>query len=1290
MKSYKRIALISAIVLVGLGCVGAGALLVLERPVTHQLLATTLSSAHGTAGPSVTAPAPVRQDSHLSAADRKRIEESYARMPLSFEANAGQTDSRVKFLSRGHGYTLFLTGNDAVLSLRSPSSDVRGPLSSRGGKRHLSQRTPNPEPRTLDTLVRMRVLGADASAAVSGVGELPGKANYFIGNDPKKWRTDVPTYSQVRYRDVYPGIDLVYHGNQGGQLQYDFVVAPGAEPQAIALAVGAVGEPRRTRGDAPVRIARDGDLVIPAKSGDLRFRKPVAYQEATKIENRRLVEAHFTLDAQNRVHFALGPFDHTQPLVIDPTLLWATYLGGSAGESGYGIAVDSSGNAYVTGYTASSNFPTDPSKGSSLTGSQNAFVAKLNWSGSALSLVYSTYLGGSDADSGNAIAIDSAGNAYVTGSTSSPDFPQVNSLQGFAGTYGCKVTTSPCPSGQSVNTPNAFVTQLNSTGSSFVFSTYLGGEGTGTCTGPPYPGTCTFYGDSGQGIAVLTTAPSTYAGVYVTGYTYSSNFPNNGTSCLTPGCTLINNEVQSSLKGTENAFTAELYRYNSNLYLIYSTFLGGSFMDAGYAIAVDQSDNAYVTGVTSSSDFPTASPLVGQSVLENGTSATYTGGALLGSQNAFVAAVNWNSAANTLSWVYSTYLGGTGGDAAYGIALDSFGNADVTGVTQSTDFPILNPVQTKIGGSGDVFVASLKWASGVLSLVYSTYLGGSGWDLGYGIATDSSGDAYVSGYTSSSNFPTVSPFQSFVGGPNAFVAELNWAPATSTLSTVYSTYLGGGGDYGYGIAVDSSKNAYVTGTTSSSGWGLHSLEAYAGGATDAFVAEISPATAPSAGVTLGSTACTSGKTCATLAFGSVTKSTSSTQSVTLTSSGTGSLTISSIAISGTGFAFASPVPSTACSKDVPSTPLSPSSTCTIDVTFTPPGTTTYNGTVTITDNASSSTQTITLSGTGTTTAAGVTLGSTACTSGVACATLAFGSVQQSNSSTKSVTLKSSGTGSLTISSIGISGTGFAFASPVPSTACSKDVPSTPLSPSSTCTIDVTFTPPGTTAYGGTVTITDNASTSPQTITLSGTGITPGIGKTKTTITGHSPNPSSVGQGVTVKFTVAPVAPATGTPTGTVTVSDGTGDSCTAAAPSGSCVLTITTAGTKTLTAAYPGDSNFSASTSAGVSQTVAGFGISASPSSQSVTAGLNANFEVTVTSQNGFSGNVSLSCSGAPAGSSCTFNHPSLHVTSASGPGQAVALVTTTLSTTKTTYTLTFTGTSGGGTQSTTAKLTVD
>jgi hypothetical protein len=1269
-------ALISAVILVGLGCLGAGAWLVSERPVTHQLLATTMSSALGTTGPSAAAPAPVRHDSRVSAADRMKIQESYARIPLSFEANAGQTDSRVKFLSRGHGYTLFLTGNDAVLNLRSP-------LSSRRGKHNVSERTPSSEPRAPDTLVRMSVLGADASAAVSGVDELPGKANYFIGNDPKKWRTDVPTYSQVRYRNVYPGIDLVYHGNQGGQLQYDFIVAPGAKPQAIALAVGVVGEPRRTRGDAPVRIARNGDLVIPSKSGDLRFRKPVAYQEATKIENRRLVEAHFTLDAQNRVHFALGPFDHTQPLVIDPTLLWATYLGGSAEESGFGIAVDSSANVYVTGYTASPNFPTVPSKGSSLTGSQNAFVAKLSWSGSALTLVYSTYLGGSDADSGNGIAVDSAGNAYVTGSTSSPDFPQVDSLQAFGGTYGCKVTTSPCPSGESVYTPNAFVTQLNSTGSTLVFSTYLGGQGTGVCTSPA--NTCTYYGDSGQGIAVLSGNPSTYAGVYIVGYTYSSNFPNNGTSCLplNPGCTLINNEVQASLNGTENAFTAELYRYNSNLYLIYSTFLGGSYMDAGYAIAVDQSDNAYVTGMTSSVDFPTVNPLTGQSVLTNGVAGTYTGGALLGSQNAFVAAVNWNSGGNTLSWVYSTYLGGTSGDAGYGIALDSFGNAVVTGVTQSTDFPILHPVQTKIGGSGDAFVTSLKWASGVLNLVYSTYLGGSNWDQGYGIATDSSGDAYVSGYTFSSNFPTYSPVQSFLGTTTAFVTELNWANTTSTLSTVYSTFLGGGYDYGYGIALDPSKNVYVTGRTSSTTWGLHSLQAYGGGSTDAFVAEISAASATTAGVTLGGTACTSSNPCATLAFGSVTKSSSSTKSVTLKSSGASSLIISDITISGTGFAFATTTPS--CTYNAGST-LTTGSTCTIYVTFTPPGTTAYTGTVTITDNAATgSTQTISLTGSGTTTTAGVTLGGTACTSSNPCATLAFGSEKESTNTTKSVTLKSSGTASLIISDITISGTGFTFATTTPS--CTYNAGST-LTTGSTCTIYVTFTPPGTTTYTGTVTITDNASTgSPQTISLTGTGTTPGIGKTTTTITSNSPNPSLAGQGVTVKFKVSPKPPATGTPTGNVTVSDGTGDSCVGSVASGSCVITITTAGTKTLTATYSGDSNFSSSFGT-ASQTVEGFTISASSDSGTITPGTDATYIITVTSQGGFAGTVTLSCSGAPSGASCGISH-NVYVSSSSGAGESVATVTTETSTPAGTYTLTFTGVSGGETQTTTAPLKV-
>jgi hypothetical protein len=1010
----------------------------------------------GGTGARVTAPAPLGHDSRPSADNRQQLVESYARIPLRFEANAGQTDSRVKFLSRGAGYTLFLTGDETVLALkrsgvrsqkqehrnskfqignakrenatgipRAPIPNLEPPI--RGSETP----TPNPESRA-SAVLRVRLLGANPAAKVTGAEELPGKANYFIGNDPKKWHTSVPTYAKVNYKDVYPGVDLLYYGNQSGQLEYDFVVAPGADPGAIALDVGAgVAPVPQTRGrpqGSPLQIAADGDLVIATEGGELRFHKPVAYQghesrvrsqesgakEAERgaannrkspITNHKSVEARFVLDPHNRVHFALGPYDHTQPLVIDPVLIYSTYLGGSNFDEANGIAVDSSGNAYVTGYTYSSDFPTAYPLQASLAGTQNAFVAKLRWVDrtSTVSLVYSTYLGGSSHDYGNGIAVDSSGNAYVTGCTQSSDFPTAHPLQAsLAGTV------------------NAFVARLNPRGSALIYSTYLGGSAW----------------DGGYGIAV-----DSSGNAYMTGVTSSGDFP-------------TAYPLQASLAGNENAFVAKLNwdASTSTLSLVYSTYLGGSGVDGGAGIAVDSSGNAYVTGGTSSSNFPTAHPV----------QASFGGS----DSDAFVAKLNWDASTSTLSLVYSTYLGGGSPDGGAGIAADSSGNAYVAGYTYSSNFPTANPLQGSLAGYGNAFVAKLNWAAptSTLSLVYSTYLGVF-WDLATGIAVDSSGNAYVTGVTSSSGFPTANPLQASFGGgsSNAFVAQLSWAASTSTLSLVYSTYLGGSGtDCGLGIAVDSSGNAYVVGSAWSSDFPTaHPLQAsFAGGSGDAFVAKIGPADSP--GIAFGPGA---------LTFAAQIVGTSSPlQSVTVTAAGSQALNLSSISISG-DFALASTA--TSCPYSGGTVPSG--TTCTIDVTFTPWAAGTRTGSVSVNDNASGSPQTVPLTGTGIAVPAGATLSPTS---------LSFGNQSlNTTSGTKKVTLSSTGTVNLAIASITFTGTNpgdFAQTNNCPST----------MAPGASCTISVTFTPSVLGAESATLNVNDDAANSPQTVALSGTGLAP--------------------------------------------------------------------------------------------------------------------------------------------------------------------------------------------------------
>ncbi len=698
------------------------------------------------------APAPVAINKP-DPAIQSRLAASYGKLPLSFERNAGQTDASVRFLSRGPGYALFLTGNEAVLSLEKRRAKAISPPAA----------------------FRMSLAGANPNATVTGLDELPGKSNYFIGNDPAKWRTNVPTYAKIKYQNVYRGIDLVYYGNPQ-QLEYDFLVAPGADPKAISLDVAAIRSSSDGGRRTPLRLDANGDLVIQAGEDQVRLHKPVVYQAAEGAA-RHFVDGHYLLKGDNRVSFEVASYDPGKTLVIDPVLVYSTYLGGSGSDNGAGIAVDSAGNAYVMGSTSSTDFPTaSPLQAASGGGFSDVFVAKLNPSGSAL--VYSTYLGGSGYDLGYGIAVDSAGNAYVTGYTDSSNFPIASPLQAVFGGGAA----------------DAFVAKLNPTGSALVYSTYLGGNGA----------------DQGSGIAV-----DSSGNAYVTGGTQSTNFP-------------TASPLQAVFGGSssdEEAFVAKLNPAGSAL--VYSTYLGGSGPDYGYGIAVDSLGNAYVTGYTDSTNFPTANPL---QAVSGGSGAIFTG-------DVFVAKLN--PAGSAL--VYSTYLGGSGDDVGYGIAVDSLGNAYVTGYTTSTNFPTASPLQAAYGGSGNAFVAKLNPSGS--ALVYSTYLGGSDNDSGQGIAVDSSGNAYVSGYTQSSRFPIAIPLQAGLSGlEDAFVAKLN----SSGSALVYSTYLGGSSyDAGSGIAVDSAGNAYVTGWTESTDFPTaNPLQAVFGGLQNVFVTKIGVGVSP--------------------------------------------------------------------------------------------------------------------------------------------------------------------------------------------------------------------------------------------------------------------------------------------------------------------------------------------------------------------------------------------------------------------------------------------------------------
>ncbi len=705
-----------------------------------------------------------------SVADVTPTADALARLPLAFEPNQGQTNASVQFLSHGPGFSLYLTAAGATLAVarsRAPGRHRPGHgLARDDALTGITGTVP-----ISATAIRLRYEGGNPNAQAGGEDPLPGVANYLAGSDPSHWQTGIPTYARVSYRDVYPGVDLVYYGT-AGRLEYDWRLAAGADPGRITLAVD---------GARDVRLDADGNLALGTVLGDIVQQTPRAYQDIDGA--RQAVTVRYTLVGPHSVGFALGAYDTSKPLVIDPVLNYSTYLGGSGNDAGYGVAVDPAGNAYVTGNTTSTNFPVvGAAQGTNhggVFGSLDAFVSKLNAAGTAL--VYSTYLGGSGDDYGNGIAVDQSGNAYVTGQTTSTDFPTT------ANAY------------QTANHGNndAFVSKLNAAGNALAYSTYLGGA----------------YDDFGNGIAV-----DQSGNAYVTGYAASTDFPTTAGS------------LQPALNGYyNNAFVVKINTAAAgSASLVYGTYLGGTGAsgDAGQAIAIDAAGDAYVTGYTTSGDFPT------RNALQSAFGGTY---------DAFLSKVNPSGSA----LVYSTYLGGSGDDEGEGIAVDAAGAAYVAGLTASTNFPTTaNALQKTFGGTYDAFVTKVNPSGG--AFVYSTYLGGSSDDEGHGIAVDRSGQAFVTGFTASSNFPTANPTQrTFAGGGNcgmtycgdAFIAALN----EGGTALRYGSYLGGGGDdHGEAIAVDGAGRAYVAGYTYSTNFPTTagaSGTASAGG-SDVFVARV--------------------------------------------------------------------------------------------------------------------------------------------------------------------------------------------------------------------------------------------------------------------------------------------------------------------------------------------------------------------------------------------------------------------------------------------------------------------
>lgn len=676
-------------------------------------------------------------------------------LPMAFHPNQGQTDGRVKFVYRGKDCTLFFARDEIVFSLRE-SSEGESPASE-------LTRLNDPKDSAPPRILRLRFEGAGDDVRISGRERMAGSVNYLIGR-AHDWLTGIPTFRKLAYEALYPGVDLVFYGNRGN-LEFDLVVAPGADPDQIRFTIEGADE---------LRVGDEGELLIQFNESALRLLEPLIYQ-ATVSHKTGLREGAYRVHDQSSVSFSIGDYDRSKVLVIDPILIFSSYVGGADYDVGSAIALDQEGNIYIAGSTRSNDFPTENGYLESWQGGpEDAFVTKLRPDGSEI--LYSTYLGGSEIDAASGVAVDSMGQAYVAGRTKSGDFPTVNAFQSALG-------------GGSEDGIDGFVAKLDSSGSQLVYSTYFGGS-------PSSGGT----GDD----LVADIAVDAQGRAYVIGWTAAEDFP-------------TANPIQPALRGPLDAFVTKFSP--SGTTLVYSTYLGGTSAEAGLGIAVDGRGFAYVVGVTFSSNFPTLNAAQGE---EGGWGDVFV--ASLTSDGSFLP--------------YATYLGGEHFDVATDIAVDTFGNAYIVGETGG-DFPVLNGFQTEFGGGTDAFVAKLDRYG---PLIYSTYLGGlSGEEQPMTVAVDILGRATVAGGTLSYDFPVFKAVQKTMGEFfDGFVTQLN----ADGSDLVFSTFLGGGdADRVRGVAVDRDGSIVVTGETYSFGFSTGpSLGVFHGG-SDAFVAKIAESVA---------------------------------------------------------------------------------------------------------------------------------------------------------------------------------------------------------------------------------------------------------------------------------------------------------------------------------------------------------------------------------------------------------------------------------------------------------------
>ncbi|MFZ0860876.1 MAG: SBBP repeat-containing protein [Candidatus Sulfotelmatobacter sp.] len=791
----------------------------------------------------------------VNGAAQSRARALFAGMPLIFEPNQGQgnldpADPRAKFVTRGSGYSLFLGSEGAILSLvsREPSKPSR---QSSGTQRASLTRVES---------LQMKLAGANPNANVTGADLLPGKSNYFLGNDPAKWRHGVPQFARVRYENVYPGINLLFYGNQG-RLEYDFQVEPGSDPGQAEL---------EFNGTKQLEV-KDGALVIQGESGSMRLEAPRVYQEIAG--KQQPVEGSFVLRGAKRAGFAIGAYDHSRELVIDPILTFSTYFGGSGDEHSTYVAIDGSFNIYLAGSTTSPNLPTMSGiKQPTLNGAQNVYVAKITPPLGSLpaTLDYVTYLGGSGTDSPAGIRVDGSGDPFLAGTTSSPNFPITSTAYQTAPAVG------------STGTSHVFVTELKYDATTLLYSSYLSGNGTDIASGMTI--------DTAGYIYVTGTTTSTDVGSFNDQFP-ASTLPEALPYQITPRASIqfFVTKVNTASSGTGS--------------IAYSTYFGGATFDTpapiavGGSIAVDPNRNIYFTGTTnflysgcagcSSTDFPILNPYqpcldqVPPTVIVTAPQCTYPTGTTPSESDAFVAKLNPNvSQGEQLIW--STYLGGTGTDSGTGIGLDpGAANVYVTGTTNSTDIgtsvttlstsaayqrcldtPVNPPPTTTCPTPAttpfpsDAFVARLTNPTSTtitttpvtVALNYFSFLGGSNNDAGLAITVDSGSGGLVTGWTQSTDFPVLPPsnsIQSALNGPqDAFVARLNTATVVGqTTAGSWVSYFGGSGtDQGTWITLDVNQNAYFAGDTNSTDLQVSKpLQTNNGGGYDAFVTQLGTA-----------------------------------------------------------------------------------------------------------------------------------------------------------------------------------------------------------------------------------------------------------------------------------------------------------------------------------------------------------------------------------------------------------------------------------------------------------------